>query len=85
MTLDVRPATPQDAQALATILNAIIAKGGTTAHEVPFCAADIIDNYISGPATICCHTALLLGQSVGFQALDRNPRCPSAGAISPPF
>ena len=30
-----RPATPADAGAMAEILNAIIALGGTTAHEVP--------------------------------------------------
>lgn len=76
MTIEVRPATAQDAPALAAILNAIIAKGGTTAHEVPFSMAEIRDHYISGPKVICCHAAFMAGKSVGFQALDRNAAMP---------
>jgi RimJ/RimL family protein N-acetyltransferase len=75
--IDVRPAIAQDAPALALILNAIIATGGTTAHEVPFSVGDILDHYITGPAVICCHVAILSGRCVGFQALDRNPVLPN--------
>ncbi len=36
MTVTTRPATAADAPAMCAILNAIIARGGTTGHRRPF-------------------------------------------------
>lgn len=72
----VRPAQSGDAGAMATLLNRIIAIGGTTAHETPFTPADIIAHYISGPDTICCHLAEAAGALAGFQAVGRHAGLP---------
>jgi len=64
----LRQATPDDAEAMCVILNAIIAIGGTTAYEVPFTAATMTANYIQAARLIACHVAEVDGL-VGFQAL----------------
>lgn len=66
----VRDATPSDAAAMADLLNAIIAIGGTTAHEEPMSAEAIRADYIEGPdvrtAVVAEEGGTLLGwQSVG--------------------
>lgn len=65
----IRPATPRDAAAMADLLNAIIHRGGTTAHRTPFDTDRMIAHHIDVPGGICCHVAEVNGVVLGFQAL----------------
>lgn len=69
MTLHVRPATRADALAMAELINAIIAIGGTTAHEDPFTAEAMDAEYVSLSQSISCVVAEDGGQLLGFQGL----------------
>ncbi len=74
----VRPATPHDAADMVALLNAIIALGGSTAHETPFTEDTMLSHYIAPSALVCCHVAENAGKVVGFQWLGwpRNPDDP---------
>jgi L-amino acid N-acyltransferase YncA len=75
--LTVRPVTDADAAELAELLNAIIARGGTTALQEPFTARRLADAYLTGPDVICCFVAEdAAGQLLGFQTLGRYPGLP---------
>lgn len=78
MTLLVRPVTAADAQGLADLLNAIIARGGTTALEEPFTPERLDQLYLSGPSVLACAVAVDVdnGQLAGFQTLVRDPHLP---------
>ncbi len=77
MDLTVRPVTNADAQDLAELLNAIIARGGTTALQQPFTAQRLDEAYLTGPDVICCFVATdAAGQRLGFQTLGRYPGLP---------
>ena len=77
-TVQVRAVTPGDAAALAELLNAIIAQGGTTALEEPFTPERLADAYLIGPAVLACFVAVDpdTGQLQGFQTLGRYPNLP---------
>lgn len=64
----IRQATPADGDEMTTLLNAIIAKGGTTAHETPYDREKMIADYIAAKRKISCHVADINGV-VGFQFL----------------
>jgi L-amino acid N-acyltransferase YncA len=66
----VRPATPADAEAMAAVLNAVIALGGTTAHETPKPADQVRQHYIDGPDVLSSVVAELDGRVVGWQAAN---------------
>lgn len=70
MSLEIRPATPQDAGAVAKLINEIIAIGGTTAHTEPFDEAGIVDTFIAPRLTISCFVAVNGAKIVGFQSLE---------------
>lgn len=74
----VRPTRSADAAALAEILNAIIAQGGTTALEEPFSAEALDHAYLTGPDVLCCFTARAddSPEALGFQTLGRYPSLP---------
>ena len=77
MDLTVRPVTDDDAPALAELLNAIIARGGTTALQEPFTPERLAQAYLTGPDVICCFVAVdAAGQLQGFQTLGRYPGLP---------
>lgn len=76
MSLRVRPYAPGDEAALADILNAIIAAGGTTAYETPFTPETLRTRHLDGPSVLCCHVALAEGVPVGFQVLNTYPSLP---------
>src|SRR5258706_1570775 len=78
MPIDIRPARREDAPALAELLNAIIARGGTTALEEPYSADKLADAYLVGPDVICCFVAVdaETGTPEGFQTLGRLPSLP---------
>jgi len=76
--IEVRDARREDAAELAELLNAIIARGGTTALEDPFTPERLADAYIDGPDTLCCFVAVdrVAGRIEGFQALGRYAGLP---------
>jgi very-short-patch-repair endonuclease/L-amino acid N-acyltransferase YncA len=76
-TLLIRPVARADAPALADLLNAIIAAGGTTALEEPFTPGVLDACYLTGPEVICCHVAEDEGGALlGFQTLGHYPGLP---------
>jgi hypothetical protein len=68
--LTIRPATADDAMALADIVNNMIKIGGTMAHITPFKAERLRDRYITPPLGISCGVAERNSQVLGFQALE---------------
>lgn len=74
----VRPVTSADAAELAELLNAIIARGGTTALETPFTPERLDAAYLTGPDVLCCHVAVGPdGRLEGFQTLIREHDIPA--------
>lgn len=72
----IRAATPADAPAMTAILNAIIAIGGTTAHEAPKTESAVTEDYISGPDVLAASIATDDGRVIGWQSVgwyDGNP------------
>jgi L-amino acid N-acyltransferase YncA len=78
VTLIVRPVAPDDAPALADLLNAVIARGGTTALEAPFTPDHLAETYLSGSNVHICLVAVdtVTGRIEGFQTLGRYPGLP---------
>jgi GNAT superfamily N-acetyltransferase len=73
MTVTTRPARPEDAAPMAALLNTIIARGGTTAHQAPFDPDRILSHYVLAPDAISCTLAEIDGTIIGFQALGTAP------------
>jgi len=78
MDLEVRPVRSDDAAGLADLLNAIIARGGTTALEKPFTPQALDEAYLTGSEVICCFVAVerASGDYAGFQTLGRYADLP---------
>lgn len=78
MTIIVRLVAPEDAPVLAELLNAIIARGGTTALEDPFSPEQLAETYLDGPNVFVCLVAVDTdsGRIEGFQTLGRHPNLP---------
>lgn len=66
-----RAAVPADARAMAYVLNAVIAEGGTTAHEKPKSVAQVRHSYIDGPEVLSSVVAHLDGHVVGWQSVEQ--------------
>jgi L-amino acid N-acyltransferase YncA len=85
MTLTTRRATSNDAEAMAALINEIIAIGGTTAIETPFTRASMDHEFVSGPHVISCIVAEENGDLLGFQVLlgstEEEPMLPGWGSI----
>ena len=56
--ISVRPVSSSDAAELAELLNAIIARGGTTALETPYTPEHLDEVYLTGPDVLCCFVAV---------------------------
>jgi L-amino acid N-acyltransferase YncA len=67
--VNLRRPTPADAQAMADLLNEIIAIGGTTAHQQPKTTADIRQDYIDGTDVRTTILAEDQGRILGFQSI----------------
>ena len=69
--LDIRDVRAEDAPELAELINAIIARGGTTAFEQPFTAEALRDTYLIGPQMVSAVAAVdgTSGRIEGFQIL----------------
>lgn len=78
MSFTVRPYAPDDAPALTELLNAVIAKGGTTALQSAFNAEELARAYLDGPAVHICLVAVdpATNRIEGFQTLGRVPTLP---------
>jgi hypothetical protein len=63
---------------LATLLNEIIARGGTTALEEPFAPDALARTLLIGPEVIFCCVAVqrATSQLMGFQSLERRHELP---------
>jgi L-amino acid N-acyltransferase YncA len=73
----IRPATLTDVPAMVLLLNRIIAKGGTTAHEVPYTEDKFARAYLTGAGAIACLIADAPdGGVLGFQVLGYWPGLP---------
>ena len=84
--LEIRHATRADALAMAELINAIIARGGTTAYETPFDAESLAAEFIALPQRVSCFVAEADGKLAGFQSLftsfeDDDPFPPDWGII----
>lgn len=79
MSLQVRSTTSADAPELAELLNAIIARGGTTALESPFTPERLDETYLTGPEVLSCMVAVdgESGRLEGFQTLIRESWLPA--------
>jgi len=69
MSLTTRRATPDDAEAVASLINEIIRIGGTTAYEIPFDRDSADHEFISGRHVLSCVLAESDGDLLGFQIL----------------
>lgn len=65
----LRNAKPEDAAAMAEVLNAVIALGGTTAHQAPKSAEQVQREYIDGPDVLSSVVALDEGRVIGWQSV----------------
>lgn len=65
----VRAATPADAPAMVELLNAIIAKGGTTANQTPFDQPRMLAHCIVADRLVASHVAMSGDSLAGFQYL----------------
>ncbi len=81
-TLRIRDVAPDDAMALAVLLNAVIAEGGTTALEETFTPEKLDETYLTGPTVYCCFVAVCptTEQIEGFQTLGRYKGLPDGVA-----
>ncbi|AZL57891.1 GNAT family N-acetyltransferase [Tabrizicola piscis] len=66
----IRAATPADARQMADVLNAVIALGGTTAHEHPKTETQVRESYVTGPHVLSSVVAELDGRVVGWQSVE---------------
>ena len=67
--LTVRDARPEDAEALAAILNRIVEIGGTTAFETPFTPETFRAEVLERDDLLSCVVAEADGDAAGFQYL----------------
>ena len=65
----VRPAALGDALQMTKLLNAVIAAGGTTAHQTPLVVDEMFSRYIRPENNSSCHVAISNGRLSGFQSL----------------
>jgi L-amino acid N-acyltransferase YncA len=80
----IRRATPNDAVAMTAILNAIIAIGGTTAHEHPKTEQTVLVDYVTGPDVLACSIAEDQGTIIGWQSTGWYHGNPEIGTFVQP-
>lgn len=80
--IKLRPATSEDVDRLAALLNQIIKTGGTTAHLHPFDRERLLNHYLAPPLAISCFVAEVGGTIAGFQALEwSDPNWPGPDSL----
>ena len=87
--MKIRAATPADAQQMVTLLNDIIAIGGSTAYQTPFDENRMIAHGIDRPKLIVCNIAESDGNVLGFQLLrwanDAEDKMPDGWSVIASF
>ena len=78
MNVVVRPFAPDDAPVLTDLLNAIIARGGTTARQIAFTPEALTKSDFNSPDVHICLVAVdpATNRIEGYQTLGRNPDLP---------
>jgi L-amino acid N-acyltransferase YncA len=79
-----RPATPADAFGMTEVLNAVIALGGTTAHESPKSADEVRSDYIDGPDVLSSVVVEKDGRIIGWQSVGMWLGDPHIGTFVQP-
>ena len=78
MSVEVRSVTSDDVSELTALINAIIARGGTTALETPFTPEGLDAAYLTGAEVWSCFVAVGPdGRLEGFQTLIRDDHYPA--------
>jgi len=74
----IRAVCPADAGPLAELINALIARGGTTALEEAFTPEALADAFLTGHKVHCCFVACdpASGRLEGFQTLCHDEKAP---------
>jgi L-amino acid N-acyltransferase YncA len=79
-----RLAEPADAPGMTALLNAVIAKGGTTAHQSPMTEAEVRDHYIDGSDVLSSVVAEDAGKIIGWQSVGHWNGEPHIGTFVQP-
>ena len=80
--IKLQPATSEDADRLAALLNQIIKTGGTTAHLHPFDRERLLNHYLAPPSATKQLMAEVGGTIAGFQALEwSDPNWPGPDSL----
>lgn len=79
-----RLAEPADAPGMTALLNALIARGGTTAHQSPMTEAEVQDDYIDGSDVLSSVIAEDAGRIVGWQSVGHWHGDPHIGTFVQP-
>lgn len=82
--MKARPARPADAPAMTGILNAIIAIGGTTAHEDPRTEPEVCNDYVDGPDVLSSVVVEVGGEVIGWQSVGHWHDEPHIGTFVRP-
>jgi L-amino acid N-acyltransferase YncA len=82
--MKVRPATIADAAGMTAVLNAVIALGGTTAHQSPKSEAAVRQEYIDGPDVLSSVVVEEAGEVVGWQSVEMWDGDPHIGSFVRP-
>lgn len=82
--MNVRPASPEDAAGMTDVLNAVIALGGTTAHEVPKTVDEVREGYVTGPDVLSAVVCEDAGVIVGWQSVEMYQGDPDIGTFVQP-
>lgn len=72
----IRAATPADVPQMTALQNAIIAAGGTTAHQTPKTEDSVLQSYVTGAQVISCVVAVHDARIIGFQSIGQHPDLP---------
>jgi L-amino acid N-acyltransferase YncA len=80
----IRAATSEDAAGMAEVLNAVIAVGGTTAHEHPKSEAEVREDYVTGADVLAAVVAEDHGRIIGWQSVGTYHGEPHIGTFVQP-
>ncbi len=83
--MKIRHATPDDVPGMTEVLNAVIALGGTTAHETPKSEAQVRRDYVDGPDVLSSVVAEENGQVIAWQSVGLWDGDPHIGSFAAPW
>lgn len=80
----IRPASSADAADMARVLNAVIAVGGTTAHQTAMSVAEVRQFFVDGPEVFSSVVFEEADRSVGWQSVGQWMGDPHIGSFVQP-